>query len=90
MTNEVLKNKFGLRFSQPTATLQQGVLIYTVLDTYVSQTISIEIDSASADPEIVIQNVLSERIINYRDKKLDYILHATKTKENRTSKDQYF
>lgn len=90
MTNELLRNKFGLRFSHLTTTLREGVLIYTISDRYVNETISIEIDSVSADSEIVIQNVLQERIINYRDKKLDYILHGTKTKENRSSKGQYF
>jgi hypothetical protein len=37
----------------------------------------IQIDSFTADPEIVLENTLNEKIINKREQKLDSLINGT-------------
>ena len=80
-------NKFGGRFKKKMTTYNDHTLLptYNLIDTFDGELFSI-----STDTEIIIENVLSEKIINKRGKKIDYVLNGDQTKENRTSKSNSF
>ena len=78
MIDELLKNKFGGRFASGYSNKKTTPFIptYFIFDRYSGETFEIKIDSFAADHEIVIENILSERVINYRDKKINSIING--------------
>lgn len=77
MIDELLKNKFGGRFVSglPTKTTP-FIPTYSIFDRYTGETFEIKIDSFAADHEIVIENILSEKVINYRNEKINSIING--------------
>jgi hypothetical protein len=78
MTNQLL-NKFGGRFQihLPTIYNSQSFLpTYSLKDTADGEVFTIKIDSLVADPEIVLENVLKEKIINKRDVKINSLING--------------
>lgn len=55
---------------------------YTLKDTFDGEIFTIKIDSLAADPELVLENVLNEKIINKRDYKIEQLINETKTQKN--------
>jgi len=55
---------------------------YTLKDTFDGEIFTIKIDSLAADPELVLENVLNEKIINKRDYKIEQLINGTKTQKN--------
>lgn len=79
MIKEIL-NKFGGRFEQHFATNYNSQTLlptYSLKDTTDGEIFTIQIDSLAADPEIVLENVLREKLINKRDKKLNLVINGT-------------
>lgn len=77
-----LLNKFGGRFQNhlPTIYNSQSFLpTYSLKDTTDGEVFTIQIDSFAADPEIVLENVLKEKIINKRDTKINSLINGNKT-----------
>jgi hypothetical protein len=77
-----LLNKFGGRFQNhlPTIYNSQSFLpTYSLKDTTDGEFFTIQIDSFAADPEIVLENVLKEKIINKRDTKINSLINGNKT-----------
>jgi hypothetical protein len=79
MIDELLKNKYGGRFVQGLTTFTNSFIpTYSIFDRYTGETFQIKIDSFAADHEMVIENILYEKVINFRDKKIDSIIDGTK------------
>lgn len=81
-------NKFGGRFITHLPTTYNSTTFmpsFTIKDTFDGDVFTIQIDSLAADPEIILENVLREKIINKREIKIESIINGTKTKKNWTS-----
>lgn len=81
MIDKLLK-KFSGRFENhlPTSYHPTTFLpLYTLKDTLDGEVFTIKIDSLSADPEIVLENVLNDKIINKRDSKIEKLINGIKT-----------
>lgn len=80
-------NKFGGRFvthhtfdgSVPSFTNLPLIIRFTIKDTFDGDIFTIQIDSLAGVPEIILENVLREKIINKREQKIDYIINGTTT-----------
>ena len=74
---ENLLKKFNGRFEKDLTTYNTNTLlpIYSFVDKNDGERFQIQIDSFSADHEIVLQNVLNQKIIYKRDSKLKIILN---------------
>jgi hypothetical protein len=73
-------NKFNGRFINHLPTTYNSTTFmpsFTLKDTFDAEVFTIQIDSLVADPEIILENVLQEKIINKRDKKIDSIINGT-------------
>jgi hypothetical protein len=79
MIEDILK-KFGGRFEKDLTTYSTTTLfpIYYFVDKNDGERFQIQIDSFAADPEIVIENVLNDKIISKRDSKINYIINEKK------------
>lgn len=78
MTNQLI-DKFGGRFQNhlPTIYNSQSFLpTYSLKDTTDGEIFTIQIDSLVADIEIVLENVLKEKIINKRDVKINSLING--------------
>lgn len=78
MINQLL-NKFGGRFQihLPTIYNSQSFLpTFSLKDTFDGEIFTIKIDSLSAVSEIVLENVLKEKIINKRDTKINSLING--------------
>jgi len=81
MINQLL-NKFGGRFKNHLPTIYNSssfLPTYSLKDTTDGEVFTIQIDSFAADPEIVLENVLKEKIINKRDTKINSLINGNKT-----------
>jgi len=81
MVEDIFK-KFGGRFENhlPTRYNSNSFLpTFSLKDTTDDEVFTIQIDSLAADPEIILENVLREKIINKRDKKINSLINETKT-----------
>ncbi len=69
--------KFGGRFKSHLTTYSANTLlpVYSFEDTVDGERFQIQIDSFAADPEIVISNILNEKIISKRDNKIQSVLN---------------
>jgi hypothetical protein len=77
MIEDTLK-KFNGRFKKQIMTTYNSQTLlptYALIDTFDNESFLIQIDSFAADPEIVIENVLNDKIIHKRDSKLNLILN---------------
>jgi hypothetical protein len=77
-----LLNKFGGRFQNHLPTIYNSssfLPTYSLKDTTDGEVFTIQIDSFAADPEIVLENVLKEKIINKRDTKINSLINGNKT-----------
>jgi hypothetical protein len=80
MIEDTLK-KFNGRFKKQIMTTYNSQTFfptYTLIDTFDNESFLIQIDSFAADPEIVIENVLNEKIIYKRDSKINAIINEKK------------
>jgi len=70
--------KFGGRFEKDLTVYNANTLlpIYSFVDTADGERFQIQIDSFAADPEIVISNILTEKIIFKRDNKIQSVLNG--------------
>lgn len=90
---EKILNKFNGRFTTHIPTTYSGATFmpsFTIKDTFDGEIFTIQIDSLAADPEIVLENVLSGKIINKRNTKIDSIINGTTFKKDRTGKGNNF
>jgi hypothetical protein len=74
--------KFNGRFQNhlPTIYNSQSFLpTYSLKDTTDEEVFTIQIDSVAADHEIVLENVLKEKIINKRDTKINSLINGNQT-----------
>jgi hypothetical protein len=55
---------------------------FSLKDTTDGEVFTIQIDSLAADPEMVLENVLREKIINKREQKIDSLINGTTSKKN--------
>ena len=81
MVEDIFK-KFGVRFKNHLPTKYHSTTFmpsYTIKDTADGEVFTIQIDSLAADTEIILENVLREKIINKRDKKINSLINETKT-----------
>lgn len=88
MTDDIFK-RFGGRFENYLPVKYHNTTFmpsYTIKDNYDGEIFTIEIDSLVADPEIVLENVLNEKIINKREQKINSIIDGTALKEIRSGK----
>ena len=74
---EKILQKFGGRFGKGLKTYSAKTLlpIYSFVDTSDGEVFTIQIDSFVADVEVVIENVLNDKIIFKRDIKIDGIIN---------------
>ena len=80
-----LLNKFGGRFKNHLPTIYNSssfLPTYSLKDTTDGEVFTIQIPF-TADPEIVLENVLKEKIINKRDTKINSLINGNKTQKNR-------
>lgn len=87
MIDNLLK-KFGGRFKNHLTTHYNSKTFlptYSFKDTSDGEVFTIQIDSLAADPEMVLENILNEKIINKRDNKINQIVSGIKTQKNRPS-----
>ena len=56
---------------------------FSFIDTFDGESFSIQIDSFAANHELVIENILNEKIINKRELKINSIING-KVKKNRS------
>lgn len=80
-------NKFGGRFINHLPTTYHSSTFmpsFTIKDTVDGEVFTIQIDSLAADAEMVLENVLLEKVINKRDKKIESIFDGTKIKKDRS------
>ena len=78
-------NKFGGRFKNHLPTTYNSTTFmpsYTIKDNFDGEVFTIQIDSLAADPEMVLENVLREKIINKREQKIESIINGTEIKKN--------
>lgn len=78
MIKKLLK-KFNGRFENHLPTIYNSnsfLPTYSLIDTFDGETFIIQIDSLSADPEIVLENILQEKIINKREQKIDSLING--------------
>jgi hypothetical protein len=84
MIKKLLK-KFNGRFENhlPTVYNSNSFLpTFSLKDTTDGEVFTIQIDSLAADPEMVLENVLHEKIINKREQKIDSLINGTTSKKN--------
>jgi hypothetical protein len=69
--------KFGGRFKKDLTVYSANTLlpVYSFVDTVDGERFQIQIDSFAADHEIVIENILNEKIIFKRDNKIKNVLN---------------
>lgn len=81
MTEDIFK-KFSGRFKNHLPTTYHSTTFmpsYTIKDTADGEVFTIQIDSLAADPEMVLENVLREKIINKREQKINSLINGTTT-----------
>lgn len=90
MIEDLLK-KFGSRFKKGLTEYNSNTLTptYSFEDTTDGERFEIKIDSFAVDIEIVIENILNQKIIFKRDEKINSVINGTETEKNRTSKSNY-
>jgi hypothetical protein len=74
--------KFNGRFQNHLSTIyssQSSLPAYSLKDTTDGEVFTIQIDSLGADHEIVLENVLKEKIINKRDTKINSLINGNQT-----------
>ena len=79
MTEDIFK-KFGGRFKNHLPTKYHSTTFipsYTIKDTSDGEVFTIQIDSLAADPEIILENVIREKIINKREQKINSLINGT-------------
>ena len=84
MIKKLLK-KYNGRFEnhRPTIYNPNSFLpTFSLKDTTDGEVFTIQIDSFAADPEMVLENVLHEKIINKREQKIDSLINGTTSKKN--------
>lgn len=72
-------NKFNNRFISHLPTTYNSATFmpsYTIKDTADGEIFTIQIDSLVADPEIILENVLREKIINKRQQKINSLING--------------
>jgi hypothetical protein len=74
---ENLLKKFGGRFKNHLTTYSTNTLlpVYSFEDKVDGERFQIQIDSFAADPEMVIENILNEKIVFKRDNKIKSVLN---------------
>ena len=89
MIEEILK-KFNNRFKvnensdfRLSANQAKSCPTFSFIDTFDGESFSIQIDSFAANHELVIENILNEKIINKRELKINSIING-KVKKNRS------
>jgi hypothetical protein len=81
MIEDIIK-KFEGRFKQTKSTTYDNTTLlptYNLLDVSDGERFSIQIDSLSAMNEIIVENVLRDKIISKRDRKIDSIFNERTT-----------
>lgn len=81
-------NKFGGRFENHLLTTYNSTTFmpsYTIKDNTDGEVFTIQIDSLTADAEVVLENILREKVINKRDEKIENLINGHQTKKNRAS-----
>lgn len=78
MIEKIIK-KYGGRFISGHIYSDGYSQIYEIFDTSTGETFEINIDSFNVDIEVVLQNILDEKIIDSRDKKIDNLINGDKT-----------
>jgi hypothetical protein len=81
MIEDLLK-KYNGRFENhlPTRYNSNSFLpTFSLKDTTDGEVFMIQIDSFAADPEIVLENTLNEKIINKREQKINSLINGTTT-----------
>lgn len=84
MIKKLLK-KFNGRFENHLTTIYNSnsfLPTFSLKDTTDGEVFTIQIDSLAADPEMVLENVLREKIINKREQKIDSLINGTTSKKN--------
>ena len=79
MTEDIFK-KFSGRFINHLPTKYHSTTFmpsYTIKDKTDGEVFTIQIDSLAADPEIILENVLREKIINKREQKINSLINGT-------------
>jgi hypothetical protein len=79
MIEDTLK-KYNGRFENHLPTIYNSnsfLPTFSLKDTTDGEVFMIQIDSFAADPEIVLENTLNEKIINKREQKLDSLINGT-------------
>ena len=74
-----LLNKFGGRFQNHLPTIYNSssfLPTYSLKDTTDGEVFTIKIDSLAGDPEIILENVLKEKVINKRDTKINSLING--------------
>ena len=79
MIEDLLK-KYNGRFINQLPTIYNSssfLPTFSLKDTTDGEVFMIQIDSFAADPEIVLENTLNEKIINKRELKINSIINGT-------------
>lgn len=81
MLEDILK-KFEGRFKESTLTTYDHITFlptYNLLDVSDGERFSIKIDTLLAMPEIIVENVLRDKVISKRDRKIDSLFNERTT-----------
>jgi hypothetical protein len=77
MIEKLLKN-YGGRFVEGLTTYDQNSFVptYKIFDRFTGESFTIKIDSFNADIVVVLKNILDEKIIEHRDKKINSVING--------------
>ena len=78
MIKKLLENKFGGRFVSSLTFYDESTFMptFSIFDRNTGENFQIKIDSLVADFEMVVENVLTNRIIRERDNKIKSVLNG--------------